>query len=146
MALGRDRGVVIPGQLCARGGRFRNRCEQPAINACQYCGRAFCAAHCYVVRDHEAVCVNTTCRRKFDDLQEHLRYRERVSERNRAGLCGHEGCGPHPRTQCSLCQGRFCEDHLRDRLYPFREGRVVVDRPASVCPHCWERRKIWRRT
>jgi hypothetical protein len=30
-------------------------------------------------------------------------------------------------------------------MYPFHDGRIIIDKPASVCAHCWDRRKIWRR-
>jgi hypothetical protein len=74
----------------------------------------------------------------------HLAYRERVSQRNRAGLCGQEDCGPHPRFECSLCTGLFCERHLQEHMYPFFDGYARIDRPVSICRRCWERRKIWR--
>lgn len=32
-----------------------------------------------------------------------------------------------------------------ERMYPFNEGLVSIDRPVSICQRCWERRKIWRR-
>ena len=130
--------------LCKVGGRF-SRCGNAALNTCQYCGRPFCAAHAFYVREHEAVCNRKRCRLKQDDLVQHMGYRRRVTERNHAGLCGVEECGPHPRHECSLCQGHFCAAHVSERMYPFREGYVSVQRPASVCTWCWRRRKIWRR-
>ncbi|MFN0148240.1 MAG: hypothetical protein ACKVT1_17200 [Dehalococcoidia bacterium] len=130
--------------LCKVGGRF-SKCVQAPVNTCQYCGRPFCGAHTYHIRDHEAVCNRKGCRLKQDDLVQHMAYRRRVRERNHAGLCGVEDCGPHPRHECSLCQGNFCPAHVSERMYPFREGYVSVTRPASVCNWCWRRRKIWRR-
>ena len=130
--------------VCQLGGRF-SRCPNAPQHSCQYCGRDFCVAHKHFAQEHEAVCARKQCRIKKDDLDAHLVYRTRVEQRNRAGLCGIEECGPHPGFECSLCQGHFCENHLSDRMYPFHDGRVVIDRPASVCRHCWDRRKVWRR-
>lgn len=129
---------------CKLGGRF-SRCPNAPQHSCQYCGRDFCAVHSHYVEGHEAVCSRESCRTKKVDLDLHLAYRTRVTQRNRAGLCGVEECGPHPGFECSLCRGHFCEAHLGDRMYPFPDGRVIIDRPASVCSHCWDRRKVWRR-
>jgi hypothetical protein len=129
---------------CQVGGRF-SRCHNPAQHVCQYCGRDFCADHAHYVQDHEAVCSRAPCRRKRDDLVVHLAYRERVHQRNQAGLCGAEECGPHPGYECSLCQGLFCGAHLTERMYPFKDGWVTVERRLSVCARCWDRRKVWRR-
>lgn len=128
---------------CQVGGRF-HRCPNASEHNCQYCGRWFCVAHRHYVEDHEAVCSRKQCRAKRDDLDEHLRYRDRVGQRNRASLCGVEGCGPHPGYQCSLCSGYFCAQHLSDRMYPFSDGRMTFDKPVSVCGRCWARRKVWR--
>ena len=128
---------------CQVGGRF-SRCRNTVGNSCQYCGRAFCDYHTHYVGGHEAVCARQRCRSKHDDLTIHLVYRERVRQRNSAGLCGIEECGPHPGFECSLCSGHFCEAHLSERLYPFQDGFTRIDRPVSVCPPCWQRRKIWR--
>ena len=128
---------------CQAGGRF-SRCEKPADEVCQYCGRHFCDEHAFYVSGHDAVCSRKSCRLKQEDLARHMEYRERVRQRNGAGLCGVEACGPHPGLECSLCEGLFCEKHVSRRYYPFREGMVVVDRPVSACASCWQRRKIWR--
>jgi hypothetical protein len=130
--------------LCQLGKRF-SRCTNASIQSCQYCGRYFCRDHCHYLEGHEAVCSRKACRAKREDLAAHLVYRERVEQRNRAGLCGVEECGPHPGFQCSLCQGMFCEVHLSARTYTFHTGRSSVQRWVSVCPRCWERRKIWSR-
>ncbi|MGE5597655.1 MAG: hypothetical protein ACM3S1_16650 [Hyphomicrobiales bacterium] len=129
---------------CQLGGRF-SRCTRASKNTCQYCGRHFCAEHAYVDEGIDAVCTRNRCRTKFDDLRRHLQYRQRVQQRNSAGLCGLEGCGPHPAFECSLCNGLFCEAHVSNRLYPFREAFSSSERPVSVCEWCWKRRKIWRR-
>ena len=121
-----------------------SRCGNSGEHVCQYCGRNFCPQHTLVVEGHEAICSRKICRLKKDDLDTHLAYRARVGQRNGAGLCGVEGCGPHPALQCSLCKGHFCDAHLSDRLYPTFDGYVRVDRWASVCPRCWARRKVWR--
>ncbi|GMV84274.1 MAG: hypothetical protein AMXMBFR80_01320 [Dehalococcoidia bacterium] len=134
---------MTPGRTCQVGGRF-SRCHNPAEHVCQYCGGAFCSVHTDYIADHEAVCSRKQCHAKRVDLEAHLAYKARVIQRNRAGLCGIEGCGPHPGFECSLCLGLFCGRHLHERHYPFQEGRVQVERLVSVCAHCWERRKIWR--
>lgn len=137
-------GSPVANHSCRAGGRFR-RCARPPVHTCQYCGRPFCEAHSYFAEGYDAVCIRGRCRAKHDDLQRHEAYRLRVSERNRAGLCGVEGCGPHPGLECSLCRGHFCARHISDRQYPIREGYVIINRPASVCPWCWDRRKVWKR-
>ena len=129
---------------CGAGSAFR-RCHQTPVNSCQYCGRPFCETHTHHIGGYEAVCTRKRCRLKHDDMQAHTEYKERVAQRNQAGLCGVEDCGPHPRTECSLCRGHFCESHIMQRMYPFRDGHVIIDKPASVCRWCWKRRKIWRR-
>ena len=128
---------------CELGGRF-SRCPNSAVNSCQYCGKRFCEAHTYFLEGLDAVCTRKECRAKHDDLTAHVAYRARVAERNSVGLCGVETCGPHPQFECSLCMGHFCPQHVGERLYPFREGRIVITRPASVCTWCWGRRKIWK--
>ena len=134
----------MSGTTCQLGGRF-SRCSNPPVQTCVYCGRHFCEAHTHVVREYEAVCRRKSCVIKQLDLVSHVEYRARVGQRNAAGLCGAEQCGPHPGLQCSLCEGHFCAGHIQERSYPMREGRVVIDRPVSVCAWCWARRKIWRR-
>ncbi len=129
---------------CQLGRRF-SACKEPPEQTCVYCGRSFCGEHTHVVHKYEAVCVRKACVRKQLDMEAHIAYRARVAERNGAGLCGVEECGPHPGLQCSLCEGHFCGAHVSERAYPMREGRVVIDRPVSVCSWCWGRRKIWRR-
>lgn len=129
---------------CELGGRF-SRCHNAAVQTCQYCGRSFCREHTHFVGGHEAVCSRKQCRAKHDDVARHLSYRERVTERNRYGLCGVEDCEGAPvQAACSLCKGLFCEQHITQRMYPTYDGFRSVDRPAAVCPHCWARRKIWR--
>lgn len=127
---------------CRVGGRF-SRCPRPASNTCQYCARPFCEAHTHFVQGHEAVCTRKKCARKQDDLALHNVYKARVAQRNNAGLCGTEDCGPHPGYQCSLCRGHFCGTHLSERRYPFFDGYARIERLVSVCTHCWGRRKIW---
>jgi hypothetical protein len=128
---------------CGAAGRFRT-CHEPVVNTCQYCGRGFCARHTYFLEGYDAVCTRPRCQHKHDDLARHMVYRQSVAARNAAGLCGVEGCGPHPRTECSLCRGHFCDAHISERMYPFREGRLIIEKPASICAWCWARRKIWR--
>jgi hypothetical protein len=131
------------GGPCQVGGRF-SRCTGVSIESCQYCGRDFCRLHAHYVRDHDAVCNRKPCVEKWDDLAAHTVYKAHVASRNGAGLCGMDGCGPHPRSECSLCRGHFCSDHLRPRMYPMFNGYSTVDRPVSVCQRCWDRRKLWR--
>lgn len=125
-------------------GRIFAHCQNPSVHVCQYCGRNFCPEHSHFVQGHEAVCSRKQCRAKRDDLEQHLVYRQRVEERNHAGLCGIEGCGPHPGFECSLCRGLFCGTHLSEHLYPFSDGYTTVEKPVSVCANCWARRKVWR--
>lgn len=125
-------------------GRIFARCPNTSEHSCQYCGRSFCADHAAFVEGHEAVCSRKQCRLKREDLADHLEYRDRVEQRNRAGLCGIEGCGPHPGFECSLCHGHFCGAHLRERLYPFSAGYATIERPVSICDRCWARRKVWK--
>ena len=129
--------------LCQVGGRF-SRCPNSSRFSCQYCGRSFCDVHSYWVEDHEAVCTRKQCRLKRDDLADHTAYRAEVTRRNRAGHCGLATCETPSVFECSLCEGHFCEDHLATRMYTFRDGWSRVDRPVSVCPHCWGRRKVWK--
>ncbi len=128
---------------CQVGGRF-SRCHNAPQHSCQYCGRRFCEVHTHFIQGHEAVCARKQCVAKEVDLRAHLQYRERVTQRNRAGLCGIEECGPHPGYECSLCKGLFCGVHLSERLYPFQDGLARFERPVSICARCWQRRKIWR--
>lgn len=134
----------MPQRECQIGGRF-SRCHSAAVNVCQYCGRHFCGIHTHHAEGLDAVCAREKCQAKFQDLLAHNEYTSRVNQRNHAGLCGMEDCGPHPRFECSLCHGHFCSRHLMERMYPFNEGLVSIDRPVSICQRCWERRKIWRR-
>ena len=131
------------GQACQVGGRF-SRCRNTAEHLCQYCGRKFCPGHAHFAQNHDEVCAREKCAAKHDDLLAHMVYKRRVAERNQVGLCGIEECGPHPGFQCSLCQGHFCGLHLTERMYPFSEGYVSIERPVSLCQRCWDRRKIWR--
>ena len=135
--------VQMAAAECQVGGRF-SRCHSASAHACQYCGRNFCELHTHYAAGHEAVCSREKCAAKHEDLVVHLEYRRRVGQRNGAGLCGLEDCGPHPGFECSLCRGHFCGLHLSERLYPFQDGMVRIDKPVSVCTHCWQRRKIWR--
>ncbi len=129
---------------CQVGGLF-SRCRNPSEHTCQYCGRQFCGEHTGFAEGHEAVCSRGPCRAKREDLDAHLSYRAHVEQRNHAGLCGIDECGPHPGYSCSLCRGYFCSAHLSDRLYPFKDGWATIERPVSVCDRCWQRRKIWKR-
>jgi hypothetical protein len=129
---------------CDVGGRF-SRCPAHAIDTCQYCARPFCDEHTYHREGYDAVCLRKDCRAKHDDLQAHLVFKERARLLNSEGLCGMEACGPNTRYECALCRAAYCDAHLQSRLYPFREGRIVIEKPAPVCNRCWSRRKLWRK-
>lgn len=129
-------------RLCEVGGFF-SKCKNPASRICQFCGRRFCDLHTGRVEDHEEICNRETCMKKDADLQVHVEYRARVTQRNSVGLCGVEECEFRSMFQCSLCRGAFCESHLQDRRYRFSEGWAMIERPVSICARCWERRKIW---
>ncbi len=89
---------------------------------------------------YEAVCVRPPCVAKYDDMPRHHGYVRGVRRLNQAGLCGFEGCGRPCSFECAKCLGRFCLGHLSDRLYPASHEPASM---ACVCPHCWERRRIW---
>jgi len=129
--------------LCQVGCRF-SRCPNPAEQSCQYCGRHFCARHSHFVEGHEAVCSRKRCRAKRDDMVRHLGFLARAEQLNRVGLCGIDGCNTRHVLQCSLCNAQFCEPHLASRHYSFGDGWSRTERWVSVCPRCWERRKVWR--
>ena len=128
---------------CQLGGRFR-RCPIRASGTCQYCGRSFCGEHSHFAEGFEAVCTRKSCAAKQDDVQAHRLYVEDAVRLNRAGLCGLEGCNERRAFECSKCLGFYCPAHLSDQMYP-ATSRLEAPRRASVCPHCWDRRKIWSR-
>lgn len=128
---------------CQLGGLFSS-CKGAAQASCQYCGRDFCDDHKHYAEGYEAVCTHKKCRRKHDDLQEHLVYRDRAAELNRYGQCGVEKCGPARLYQCTQCTQAFCPSHLSERLYPAIPASGRPERMATVCGRCWARRKIWR--
>lgn len=132
--------AAVPCQL----GSLFSRCPNLSQHSCQYCGRGFCAGHSHFAEGHEAVCARKRCRAKHEDLARHLAYVKRAEQLNHAGLCGVEGCNTHHLLQCSLCKEHFCERHVSQRRYTFYEGWARADRWVSVCPECWQRRKIWR--
>ena len=129
--------------MCQLGGRF-SRCRNEALQTCQYCGRSFCHTHSYYQKDHEAVCSRKKCRIKIEDMLAHTEYELGVIQRNKIGLCGIEECGPNALGQCSLCRGRFCEEHVTFWMYPPARGEGGHSSALSVCGACWKRRKIWR--
>jgi hypothetical protein len=133
----------MPSATCQLGGMF-SKCKTEARQTCQYCGRWFCEFHSYYEKDHEAVCSNKKCRAKIDDMLVHTQYKAGVQKNNKMGLCGIDACGPSTVAQCSLCRGRFCEEHVTFRMYPPGRGEGGRDRALSVCDACWARRKIWR--
>jgi len=114
-----------------------------AEHVCQFCGRRFCETHTGRVEGHEEVCSRETCLKKDADLALHVAYKSAVKQRNVAAICGEEECLERALFQCSLCRGMFCDQHLQDRRYRFYEGWGSIERPVSICAHCWKRRKIW---
>ncbi len=139
----RDPGAGETAPPTCRVGRWWRPCRGPAIGACVYCSRAFCARHGRDLPDGESVCARPRCQRKRADLQDHLRWRERALQRASARRCGIEGCPEEPEGQCSKCQAIFCALHLRDRTIVHREWAGAARRRASVCEHCWGRRGLW---
>lgn len=133
----------MPSATCQLGGMF-SKCKTEARQTCQYCGRSFCEWHSYYEKGHEAVCVRKKCRAKIDDTLVQKQYSADVVKKNKIGLCGIDDCGPSTVAQCSLCRGRFCEEHVTFRMYPPGRGEGGRNRAVSVCDTCWERRKIWR--
>jgi hypothetical protein len=134
---------VAAGQACKLG-RWFSRCGQPAIETCQYCGRPFCGAHAHYVGGTDAVCASDKCRRKHEDLAAHEAYKLAVTRRNMLELCGEEECRGDPSLTCSLCEGRFCSEHLHVREWGFRDAQASYKRMVSISAHCWGRRRIWR--
>lgn len=94
----------------------------------------------------EEICSRSLCQAKHADVEQHLAYREAALTRSAHGFCAEEGCQQPRWGQCSKCQALFCEQHLHDRDENVRRGLGSAPRPASLCDHCWARRKLWRRT
>ena len=126
-------------------GRIFRRCPDAPAGVCQYCGRDFCRVHGACFDNGEEICGRSICRAKRVDVQAHLAYREAAQARSARGFCAEEGCGEPRWGQCSKCEALFCEQHLHDRDENIRRGLGVTARPASLCEHCWSRRKLWSR-
>lgn len=121
-------------------------CRTIGVAVCQYCGRAFCAAHGVRLEDGQEICARKRCQEKRSDLVRHLAYKEEVARRNLGGFCGVDGCQSRYGGQCSKCRGLFCLHHLHERQEIVRKGYTTFARPASMCDHCWRRRPLWSRT
>lgn len=124
---------------------FRRRCGLPSVGVCQYCAREFCADHGSKYRDRQEVCHREICQRKVADLAIHLKYREAAQIRNAWQRCGVEGCEGEIWGQCSGCRALYCFEHVHNRVQSVWHGGIRVERPASLCDHCWARRHIWNR-
>jgi hypothetical protein len=99
------------------------------------------------VEAHEAVCARKECAAKQVDMVAHEAYRLAILRRNNARLCGVIECESPPPApfECSLCRGRFCPEHVHERLYWTPDGMTRRERALSLCQHCWDRRKIWQK-
>ena len=136
-------------------GLLRRACGRPAMARCVYCGRAFCSAHGERGPDYADACSRKSCRAKVRDLSEHMQWKTRVSESNRASVCAHEQCEERMRHRCSRCLLMFCDEHVREMRVETQPrtgtgpaagatGGVAASAPrALVCEHCRERRKLW---
>ena len=127
-------------------GRIFSRCHLPAIGVCQYCAREFCTVHGERYSNGDEVCARPICRQKHADLQAHLEWRARATDRSNRGFCGMPDCEGGRWGQCSKCHAVFCERHLHDRDEHVRHGSIVCSRPASMCDHCMARNKLWARS
>ncbi len=124
-------------------GRIFNRCHEPAVATCQYCGRDFCTVHTGMRVGGEEICSRQICRDKHEDLKAHLVYRAAAQQRSNRGFCAVEGCENPRGGQCSKCHALYCVDHLRDRQETVRQGMGILKRPVSLCDHCGARLKLW---
>jgi len=127
---------------CETKSLFR-RCGAPGIAICQYCGRSFCSDHGEQLDDGQEICLESSCRRKKEDLARHFAYRAEVTERNRTGICGHEDCELERQVDCAKCDGLFCADHVSEREFMRRDGTPAR---GLICQHCERRRKLWSRS
>jgi hypothetical protein len=121
------------------------KCTAEAVGVCQYCGRPFCGRHCDLQEDGEEVCARRFCVEKRRDLARHLAYKSRVAERNRADLCGLEGCRSAPDGVCTRCKGYYCGRHIAPRQETIIQNGVRLPTNSTLCGHCWSRRPIWTR-
>jgi len=127
-------------------GRVFRRCPHAPSAICQYCGRDFCPEHGQRLANGDEICSRSICQAKRADLEAHLAYREAALRRSGRGFCAEDGCAEPRWGQCSKCEALFCEQHLHERDQNIRRGPGVTPRPASLCEHCWTRRKLWSKT
>jgi hypothetical protein len=108
-----------------------------------YCGELFCETHGERGEDYLEVCHRKACQAKWQDVQSHHEWIERVRGANRVAVCAQELCEERMQHQCQRCRLMFCNRHLHpqtivDRLYdPPRRVSLLL------CPHCTARRELW---
>jgi hypothetical protein len=122
------------------------RCKTSAAGLCQYCGKPFCADHGVFLEEGQEVCNSKNCVAKREDVVAHLVYKEAVLIRNEATQCGIEGCDQAVGRRCGRCEGYFCARHVSAHEDTVIENEMRVERMATLCQHCWQRRPIWLRT
>jgi hypothetical protein len=127
-------------RVCGFGSLLR-RCKALGTASCVFCGNRFCPEHGQRVEASFDVCARPRCEQKLEDQRGHERYRQQVEQKNRFGLCGVDACETRYEDTCSRCQRYFCDQHISVRDYP--PTRQSAGGPASVCAHCWLRRKLW---
>jgi len=93
--------------------------------------------------DGQEVCGRESCRRKRDDLRQHVAYKEEVASRNGQARCGEPACERRPAGQCSKCNGLFCGGHVEDTTLEERQSGGFARVRVSLCRHCRRRRAIW---
>ena len=130
------------GSICEVKSGFRS-CKEQSVARCIYCGRPFCAQHGVIQEDGQEICSRKECVAKRDDLVVHLAYKAAVAERNQTKHCGVAGCNFQMTGECIRCGGFFCERHVEKRVEKVMENKVMLQRVASLCEHCYKRREIW---
>jgi hypothetical protein len=134
--------MITRGSPCeVKPGFFK--CKGSSVGLCVYCGRTFCAEHGVLLDEGQEVCNSKNCVAKREDVVVHLVYKEAVTLRNDAQQCGIEGCGGPMLGRCARCSGYFCGRHVGPREETIIEDRRAVERMATLCHHCFERRPIW---
>lgn len=124
-------------------GLLRRRCERAATANCVYCGRPFCVGHGDRGPDYTDTCSRKVCRAKRRDVQEHLKWKQRVRESNRMSVCAIEDCENRMRHQCSRCRLTFCEEHVKVFRVVVHSDTANPSTRALLCEHCRNRRKLW---
>ena len=138
--------MAVNQSVCGIKTGLFSTCKGAPAGICQYCGRPFCQEHGIFLELGQEVCHRPNCVAKREDVARHLVYKEAVIIRNEARHCGVEGCNHSVVGRCSRCEGYFCDGHVGPREDVIIENDVKIQRLATLCRHCFERRPIWLRT